>query len=70
MSSCRSRAEPYIRLAIRRRRKMQGLTQDALAAAAELTSEEIRNYEGGVTPVPASALARIARALGCDVEGL
>ena len=49
---------------------MQGLTQDALAAAAELTSEEIRNYEGGVTPVPASALARIARALGCDVEGL
>ena len=48
---------------IRRRRLFLGLTQQALADALGVSFQQVQKYEKGVSPVPATRLSAIARAL-------
>ncbi|HVI31250.1 MAG TPA: helix-turn-helix transcriptional regulator [Phenylobacterium sp.] len=51
---------------IRRRRKVRGLSQSALAAAIGVTFQQVQKYERGANRVSASALWKIAQALRCE----
>ena len=51
---------------IRRRRKVRGLSQSALASAIGVTFQQVQKYERGANRVSASALWRIAQALRCE----
>jgi len=52
------------------RRKAAGLTQQALAEAADVSRKSINAIENGVY-IPSTVLAlKIARTLGCTVEAL
>jgi len=51
---------------IRRRRKVRGLSQSALAAAIGVTFQQVQKYERGANRVSASTLWRIAQALRCE----
>ena len=55
---------------IRLRRKSRGLSQAALAEAVGVTFQQVQKYERGANRASASALSRIAVALGCGVGDL
>lgn len=55
---------------IRLRRKMQGLSQTALADAVGVTFQQVQKYERGANRVSASRLSQIAKKLGCSVAHL
>src|SRR5882724_8834233 len=55
---------------IRLRRKSRGLSQAALADAIGVTFQQVQKYERGANRASASALSRIAVALGCSVGDL
>lgn len=50
------------------RRKMLGKTQKALSAEARLSAVSISAIENGWKEPRAGTLARLARALGCNVD--
>jgi transcriptional regulator with XRE-family HTH domain len=50
------------------RRRVSGLSQEALAETLELTCEEVQNYERGAVRVRASKLLDIARILQVPVR--
>lgn len=53
-----------------RRRVEAGLSHDELAGAAKIRQADLVGHETGRTPLPVSALARLANALGVPVAGL
>lgn len=55
---------------IRRRRRALRITQETLAAAVNLTFQQIQKYERGVNRVSASMLYEIGRVLKCDAAAL
>lgn len=55
---------------IRLFRKLQGLSQQALAESAGVTFQQIQKYERGANRVSASMLARMASALSTPVSEL
>lgn len=59
---------------VRARRTLQGVSQEKLAAACNLTFQQIQKYEAGKNRISGSMLVHIARALACPVamffEGL
>lgn len=57
-------------LAIRRHRKMRGLSQTGLAVAAGVHLGQLRQMERGMVRAQAPTLARIAIALNCGVADL
>jgi transcriptional regulator with XRE-family HTH domain len=59
-----------IGLAILTRRKMRGLSQARLAAAADVDLLQLQQIERGVLRTAATTLARIAIALDCGVAEL
>lgn len=65
------RASPidaHVGMRIRMRRKVLGLSQQALADALGLTFQQVQKYERGSNRVSASKLHQIARFLGAPVE--
>ena len=55
---------------IRERRRAQGLSQQALAAAVGVTFQQIQKYERGANRVSFSRLLEIAHALDCGLANL
>ena len=55
---------------IRRRRRDLRISQEALAAAVNLTFQQIQKYERGANRVSASMLYEISRVLKCDAGDL
>mgnify|MGYP000016942872 CR=1 FL=1 len=55
---------------IRRRRRSLRISQEALAAAVNLTFQQIQKYERGANRVSASMLYEISRVLRCDAGDL
>ena len=55
---------------IRRRRRALHISQEALAAAVNLTFQQIQKYERGTNRVSASRLYEISRVLKCDAGDL
>nr|WP_090649950.1 helix-turn-helix transcriptional regulator [Asticcacaulis taihuensis] len=55
---------------IRRRRRSLRISQEALAAAVNVTFQQIQKYERGANRVSASRLYEISRALACDAGDL
>jgi len=55
---------------IRRRRRHLRISQEALAAAVNLTFQQIQKYERGANRVSASMLYEISRVLKCDAGDL
>ena len=55
---------------IRRRRRSLGISQEALAAAVNVTFQQIQKYERGANRVSASRLYEISRVLACDAGDL
>ena len=55
---------------IRRRRRALHISQEALAAAVNLTFQQIQKYERGANRVSASRLYEISRVLKCDAGDL
>jgi transcriptional regulator with XRE-family HTH domain len=55
---------------IRRRRRALRISQEALAAAVNLTFQQIQKYERGANRVSASRLYDISRVLKCDAGDL
>ena len=55
---------------IRRRRRSLGISQEALAAAVNVTFQQIQKYERGANRVSASRLYEISRVLTCDAGDL
>jgi transcriptional regulator with XRE-family HTH domain len=53
--------------AIRRRRRLLGLTQKEVAAQVGVRFQQINKYETGANKVSASRLQSIAHALSCSV---
>lgn len=63
-------AEPvdiHVGQAIRRRRRILGLSQDDLAAALGVTPQQIQKYEKALSRISASKLFMVARALKVPV---
>lgn len=64
----------HVGAAIRTRRRLVGVSQEALAAALGLTFQQVQKYERGSNRVSASKLYEIARRLGVGIghffEGL
>lgn len=56
--------------AIRIRRRIHGLSQEALAQKCGVTFQQIQKYESGFNRVSFSRLVLISRALGCRVTEL
>ncbi|MDB5447603.1 MAG: CcrColossus [Phenylobacterium sp.] len=52
---------------IRARRRLAGLSQEKVAAAAGVTFQQVQKYERGANRVSCSTLARIAHALNAPV---
>jgi transcriptional regulator with XRE-family HTH domain len=63
-------ADLSVGLAIRRRRKMRRLSQEAAAVAADVDLDHLRKIERGAARAQAATLARIAIALDCGVADL
>jgi transcriptional regulator with XRE-family HTH domain len=59
---------------VRMRRKMKGISQEALAGKLKLTFQQVQKYERGTNRISASKLYEIARALDVTIaeffEGL
>jgi len=55
---------------IRLRRRMQGMSQQALAERLDVSFQQVQKYERGANRVSASTLVRIAEALGCSAGWL
>lgn len=55
---------------IRRLRKMQGLSQEQLAEAAELHRTYVSQLERGITNISIGGLERLAQTLGVDISEL
>jgi transcriptional regulator with XRE-family HTH domain len=59
---------------VRMRRKMKGISQEALAGKLKLTFQQVQKYERGTNRISASKLYEIARALDTTIadffEGL
>jgi len=51
---------------IAKARRLEGLTQDALASMIDITRQQIQKYETGVNRLPVSRLIQIACALGYE----
>src|SRR5579885_3127138 len=66
----RSTPRQRIGPAVRRLRRQQGLTLDALAAAAEVSPSHLSRLERSQTLPSFPVLAKIAEALGADVNQL
>jgi transcriptional regulator with XRE-family HTH domain len=68
------RIDAHVGERIRLRRTELGLTQEQLAAALEVSYQQIQKYETGANRVSAGRILEIARKLGVDVgyffEGL
>lgn len=60
----------YVGLAVRRHRKLRGMTLQALAIAAGLTTLDVRSCENGSGAIPDTMLRDLAEALDCDLEAL
>jgi transcriptional regulator with XRE-family HTH domain len=60
----------YTAAAMRRRRLKLGMTQAALASAAAIAGEKIRNIERGQSSLVDEDLYAIAEALGCQPAAL
>lgn len=52
---------------VRLRRKALGVSQDGLAAAIDLTFQQVQKYERGSNRISASKLYEIAKALRCGI---
>lgn len=55
---------------IRRRRKMLGLTQSEVAAAAGVTFQSLQKYEVGANQMSAARIVAVTKALGMPVAEL
>ena len=62
--------DDHVRLFLRMRRKVLGLTVEALAEAIDVPVEEVRACERGAQRISASMLFRMTRALGCKPSDL
>jgi transcriptional regulator with XRE-family HTH domain len=51
-------------------RKAKGMTQQDLALQVQLSRAQVANIENGRSDMPVSALARFAKALGCEAKDL
>jgi len=60
-------ADLHVGLEIRRRRKLEGMSQSALAEALGLTFQQVQKYERGANRVSASKLLQVAKKLGTTV---
>lgn len=58
----------HVGQAVRWRRKLRGLSQEALARRLGLTFQQVQNYETGANRISASALHAIARTLEVPVS--
>lgn len=72
MVKTRSPGGPDVALGmlIRLRRRMAGISQDALAVRCGVTFQQIQKYENGVNRISFSRLVQIADALGCSPSDL
>ena len=61
------RIDAHVGERIRLRRTELGLTQEQLAAALDVSYQQIQNYETGANRVSAGRILEIARKLGVDV---
>ena len=62
------RVDEYVGQRIRERRTALGLTQEQLAAALNISYQQVQKYETGSNRVSAGRLYEIARHLECDVS--
>lgn len=53
---------------IRRRRRLMGLSQQALGSACGLSFQQVQKYESATCRVPATVLWRLSQALGVDMN--
>jgi transcriptional regulator with XRE-family HTH domain len=68
MGSIAKRVDEHVGERIRLRRTQLGLTQDQLAAALEISYQQIQKYETGANRVSAGRLYEIARKLDVEVS--
>jgi transcriptional regulator with XRE-family HTH domain len=61
------RIDQYVGERIRLRRAERGLTQEQLAAALDVSYQQIQKYETGANRISAGRLYEIARKLGVDI---
>ncbi len=61
------RVDEHVGVRIRLRRTLVGLTQEQLAAALNISYQQIQKYETGANRVSAGRLFQIAQRLGIDV---
>lgn len=62
------RVDLHVGARIRARRKLMGVSQEALAGHLGLTFQQVQKYERGANRVSASKLWEIARALQCSLD--
>lgn len=67
MGKIARRVDAYVGGRIRERRTEMGLTQENLAAALQISYQQVQKYEAGTNRVSAGRLFEIARKLEVDV---
>jgi transcriptional regulator with XRE-family HTH domain len=67
MGTRTKRIDQHVGERIRLRRAERGLTQDQLAAALDVSYQQIQKYETGANRISAGRLYEISRRLGVDV---